>query len=92
MKLAGFGTLSDPRGNIQFASKFTLGERKQGLARIRCRIAGLDRIEVKHVVAHYAILEHEYLCKGAWYMSLFRITTTLKNDVFLTIFFVLPHM
>ena len=48
MKLAGYGPLSDLKGNIQFASKFMLGESKQGLAGIGCRIDGLIGMDVEH--------------------------------------------
>ncbi len=94
MKLAGYVTLSDPKGNIQFASKFTLGESKQGLAGIGCRIDGLIGMDVKHFFGlyAYAMLGHEDFCEGAWYMSPFRITTTGRNYFLFTFFLVLPLM
>jgi len=54
LKLAGYVTLSDQKGNIQFASKFTLGESKQGLAGLGCRIDGLIGMDVKHFFGLYA--------------------------------------
>ena len=62
MILEGFGTFSDPKGNIKIASKVALGENhgkksmKEGLTGLRYRITGPNGMDVKHVVGLYSTL------------------------------------
>ena len=57
MELEGFGTLSDPKGNIKIASKIALGKNhrrqsnKQGLTGLGYRIAGLVGMNVKYDIS-----------------------------------------
>ena len=67
MELDGFGTLSDPKGNINITSMFALGKNHgkqsntQGLT--RHRITDPNEMGVKHDVGLYAMLGHDDFCK-----------------------------